>query len=58
MAMDVAVWRSLRGSEGNAINVDWGDMWSYKVKSAIPHNFLKKFCCEGENYEVVAKGTY
>lgn len=33
-------------------------MWSYKVKSAIPHNFLKKFCCEGENYEVVAKGTY
>lgn len=33
-------------------------MQSGKVKSAIPHNSLRKFCCEGdESDEAAAKGT-
>lgn len=34
-------------------------IWSDEMKSAVPHNSLKKFCCEGEERDKVgAKGAY
>lgn len=33
-------------------------IWSAEIKSAIPEDSLKKFCCEKGRYEAVAEGTY